>query len=415
MLYLSMVCKYHSSGSFTPGQARGTLFRIAHWAILHHIEKEISSVFKPLQVSGVKTDGNSETSSVFESSTSVNVIKEICNGFIRILGDTWRRETAKNKNNFSIKEANSINEINKRIRKYIEKCAETHNLDKDKLKKLIFKLVTDENFGGHRKAILESKNLFVKLSESEDPFWKCSNCSRPHLHKNGRVCSYRYCFSELPDEPSGKCRDLWNNNYYSQPSDRKREPFRLHCEELSAQSDDPAERQRHFRDLVIGEKIRKVEEIDILSVTTTMEVGVDIGSLESVFLANMPPQRFNYQQRVGRAGRGEGEIFSLAMTLCRGNSFDNFYFKYPDKMLNEAPPVPFLSIDRKKIAERLVIKEVLRKVFKEARFSDKNNSGRPDTHGEFGNLENWKENKNNIQEKIKNGLKDFNKERRCCT
>ncbi len=40
MLYLSMVCKYHSSGSFTPGQARGTLFRIAHWAILHHIEKE---------------------------------------------------------------------------------------------------------------------------------------------------------------------------------------------------------------------------------------------------------------------------------------------------------------------------------------------------------------------------------------
>ena len=328
------------------------------------IEKEISSVFRPLQVSGLKTDGNSDTSSVSESSISVNVIRDICNGFIRILGDTWRRETAKNKNNFSIKEANSIDEINRRVRKYIEKCAETRNLDKDnkdKLKKLIFKLVTNENLGSHRKAILESKNLFVKLSEIEDPFWECSNCSRPHLHKNGGVCSY--CFSELPGEASGKCRDLWNNNYYSQPSNRKREPFRLHCEELSAQSDDPAERQRHFRNLVIGEKIKEVEEIDILSVTTTMEVGVDIGSLESVFLANMPPQRFNYQQRVGRAGRGKDEIFSLAMTLCRGNSFDNFYFKSPDKMLNEAPPVPFLSIDRKKIAERFIIKEVLRIVF----------------------------------------------------
>ena len=367
------------------------------------IEKEISSVFKPLQVSGVKTDGSSDTLSVSEDSTLVNIINEICNGFIRILGDTWRRETAKKE------EAESVDQIKpKKAKTYIEKCAEIHNLDKDKLKKLIFKLVTDKNLGGHRKAILESKNLFVKLSESEDLFWKCSNCSRPHLHKNGGVCSY--CFSELPNETSRKCQDLWNNNYYSQPSDRKRELFRLHCEELSAQSDDPAERQRHFRDLVIGEKIKEVEKIDILSVTTTMEVGVDIGSLESVFLANMPPQRFNYQQRVGRAGRGKDEVFSLVMTLCRGNSFDNFYFKYPDKMLNEAPPVPFLSIDRKKIAERLVIKEVLRRVFKEAGFSEENNSGRPDTHGEFGNLENWKENKNNIQEKIKNGLKDFNKE-----
>ncbi len=359
------------------------------------IEREIKSI-NLIQTSGMKTDGDSDTSSVSETSSSVHIIKEICNGFIRILGDTWRRETEKKE------EAGSIDQIkSKKARTYIEKCAEIHSLDKGKLKQLIFKLVTNEEFGGHRKAILESKNLFVKLSKSKDLFWECYNCSRPHLHKNGRVCSY--CFSELPDETSKKCRDLWNNNYYSQLSDREREPFRLHCEELSAQSDDPAERQRHFRSLVIGKKIGIVEEIDILSVTTTMEVGVDIGSLESVFLANMPPQRFNYQQRVGRAGRGKDEVFSLAMTLCRGNSFDNFYFESPDKMLNEAPPVPFLSIDRKKIAERLVIKELLRRVFRES----KKKSGHTDTHGEFGIVEDWEKNK----EKIKNELNDFNKEK----
>ena len=330
-----------------------------------------------------------------DNSISIKHLRDICNGFIRKLGDQSRYSHGY----FFISPIDSINQA--QIRNYIQKCAEIHNISEEKLGNLVWKLVCERQ--GHRKGILESNHLFVKIADKDDPVWQCEKCQRPHLHKSGGICSN--CFESLPENPNKKCEGLYDKNYYSRSVKDNKDLFRLHCEELTAQTDKDKQpkRQRHFRGLMLENEIKQVQEIDILSVTTTMELGVDIGSLQSVFLANMPPKRFNYQQRVGRAGRRD-QAFSFAITLCRGNSFDNFYFHYPEQILNDASPVPFLSVSREEIARRLVIKEVLRKGFKEIGFSGLDGPKNTDTHGEFGTVETWKDNRKDCQGQIKKYL-----------
>jgi DEAD/DEAH box helicase domain-containing protein len=95
---------------------------------------------------------------------------------------------------------------------------------------------------------------------------------------------------------------------------------------------------------------RQPADPNLLSCTPTLEMGIDIGDLSSLILCSVPPAQANYLQRVGRAGRKDGN--SLAVTVANGQPHDLYFYARPEEMLAGRVEPPGCFLDAPAVLER---------------------------------------------------------------
>ena len=167
----------------------------------------------------------------------------------------------------------------------------------------------------------------------------CKKCRRVTHHNIENVCPSYKCDGTL--EELNPETVFSGNHYYNLYQQLDIRPLRVveHTAQLSKET--AYEYQNMF----------KRKEIDILSCSTTFEMGVDVGSLETVFMRNVPPSPANYAQRAGRAGRS---LYSaaFALTFCNKSSHDFTFFRNPVRMIRGQIDPPVFDVRNEKIAIR---------------------------------------------------------------
>ncbi len=114
--------------------------------------------------------------------------------------------------------------------------------------------------------------------------------------------------------------------------------------------------EEHSAQLQVTENERiqnlfKVGIRNVLSSTTTLELGIDIGGLSGVVMGNVPPGKASYLQRAGRAGR-RADGSSLVAGFARSTPYERKAFLGFGDYLDKPLPPPTVFLDRKKIVRR---------------------------------------------------------------
>lgn len=181
---------------------------------------------------------------------------------------------------------------------------------------------------------------FVPAGEDHRP-GRCHACRQLWWHSIAGVCPSFRCNGTV--EPVTDLQELQSDHYARLYTSLK--PIGLSVQEHTAQwvsSEASAIQDRFVRG-----------RINVLSCSTTFELGVDVGDVQAVLLRNVPPSPANYVQRAGRAGR---RVDAAALVVCfaQRRSHDLHYFDAPELMVDGVIPPPQVPLSNVPIARRHV-------------------------------------------------------------
>lgn len=186
--------------------------------------------------------------------------------------------------------------------------------------------------GGHGH-VLDLGAMKFSLS-NESTLRRCLSCGAQSQIDLGGVCTAWHCSGNTAAISADERAKLRKQNHYL---------VRYHEQPQSGIA-------REHTAAISTKERSKIEEnfrqgrVNLLSCTTTMEMGVDLGDLEAVFCRNIPPSITNYQQRAGRAGR-RAQAAPISLMMARSSRYDQAQFNNLRKYLEAMPPAPYLSLN----------------------------------------------------------------------
>lgn len=197
---------------------------------------------------------------------------------------------------------------------------------------------------------INSRYYRLSLVGENEAVFVCDSCKSLGALLGLGCCRRHKCPGSLHETTRGQLDPNHYRQVYLQQT-----VGRMRVEEHTAQLD--SVKAREFQhDFKLG-------KINVLSCSTTFELGVDLGDLDTIFLRNVPPESFNYDQRVGRSGRRRGRP-GFAITFCKKGPHDLYHFSDPLGMLRGKVKPPILSIKNPKIVLRHLCAYALSEFFR---------------------------------------------------
>lgn len=196
--------------------------------------------------------------------------------------------------------------------------------------------------GDHDNFSIEPSAIFVMKNVKE---YRCNQCEDVMYSYDDELFATKGSCLSYRCNGSYELVDKVIKNYYKAVYNRKRFP-RIYAREHTGL----LERKDRERLEIDFKKRVRFNSINTLVATSTLEMGIDIGSLNTAYNNSIPPLPSNFLQRVGRAGRSSGS--ALIVNFAKNQNHDLYYYADPLEMMQGDVNTPGCYLEAKDILKR---------------------------------------------------------------